>query len=667
VLLFAAAVGVLLAAHVVRAARHSLLFARGELPERFDLLLALSVGYVLNTLVPFRVGEAARALYIALRLRLRVAYVLATVAAERFSDVVVVAVIAGVLAASGGAGTGAVAARAAAAVLAGVAVLVVAGALLVQHVRRARRALWAAASVFNDSIRLGIVEFFATAAHLVTGGALFTGRYLAATAGMWALYLGAFELFARSAGLSLSAVSFALLGAPLRPLLNEAVAGRISPDNLALLTFTTIPVAVIAVYGFLRHGRAIGRSVKFVRRFGLMPGEIARPPVSRKFRNTSDYAAFLQAHFSAADQIVSTFVTEGTDDVVVHRLLPGGSDAVTAVVESGGTLTIRKLAAGGAGQKLGVQADWLRRHAAALPLPEVLGERRFPDRYHYDMPFTLSARDFYDVIHTAPVDASWGVLRDVVAHMDGFHRAHARGEAAPATVDAYLESKVRANARAVLDYATVVAGDEYTINGAAHRLSDWDCLLDLDWLRAQVRRRDTAVIHGDLTIENVIVCPERPRGWYLIDPNPENVLDTPLIDWAKLMQSLDLGYEGLNRGGTATVRRDGDGAAQISLAFTKSSAYARLEQSLTGELRAQLGPDGMREVAFHELVNYLRLTPYKIRHARHKAPVFFACTAVLLRRYRDTYGDDGRGPATTGPARTTQSAHGTAGVEFAGG
>ena len=43
-LLFGAAVCVLLCAHAVRAIRHSFLFAKEDLPERFALLLALSWG-----------------------------------------------------------------------------------------------------------------------------------------------------------------------------------------------------------------------------------------------------------------------------------------------------------------------------------------------------------------------------------------------------------------------------------------------------------------------------------------------------------------------------------------------------------------------------------------------------------------------------------------------
>jgi hypothetical protein len=96
-LLFGAAVSVLLCAHTARAIRHSFLFAKEELPERFGLLLALSVSYALNAIVPFRIGEVVRALFIAVRLRLRLPYVLATVVAERFADLVAVAVIATLL------------------------------------------------------------------------------------------------------------------------------------------------------------------------------------------------------------------------------------------------------------------------------------------------------------------------------------------------------------------------------------------------------------------------------------------------------------------------------------------------------------------------------------------------------------------------------------------
>ena len=627
-LVFGAAVSVLLCAHVMRAIRHSFLFAKGDLPERFGLLLALSVSYALNALVPFRIGEIVRGLFIAARLRLRLPYVLATIVAERFADLPAVACIALGLVLVGS--ESAPALLRPAALLASAAILIAAGALLVRRVDAVRRLVWRCASVFNDSIRLTIVEFIWTASSFLTGGPLLSRRFLAATVVMWSLYLSSYWLFARALSASLGEVSLLLLGAPLKPLIGELLAGGVSRTSLALVLFTSVPVAVVILYGFVRQRREIQRSLGFMRRFGLVPAKASQSSIARRFRNSGDYAALMTAHFTATRQIVSAFAGEGMEDVIVHRILPGGSDAVTAVVEVKGELSIRKLATADAGRKLSVQVAWLREHAASLPLPAILSDEWHGERYHYDMPYALSARDLYDVIHTSPVESSKDVLRGIVEEMAAFHARHRMTDATDAVVDEYLERKVRANAGDILVFARGLVQEEYTINGDPYLLSEWNCLLDRGWLGQQVRCRDTSVIHGDLTIENIIATPHEEQRWYLIDPNPVNIFETPLIDWAKLMQSLNLGYEAMNRGGAATSN-----GSDVRLVLARSNAYAQLHEHLCALLSARVGPEGMREIAFHELVNYLRLLPYRLRSAPTQGLTFFACTSLLLRRYRE--------------------------------
>src|SRR4029079_10506809 len=119
--------------------------------------------------------------------------------------------------------------------------------------------------------------------------------------------------------------------------------------------------------------------------------------MSERFRNRGDFAALLSARFAASREIVASFADESMGEVVVHRILPGGSEAVTAVVETKGNLSIRKVATGRAAEKLTEQVRWLRRHASALPVPAVIGEAWYGARFHYDMPFNLSASDFYEV------------------------------------------------------------------------------------------------------------------------------------------------------------------------------------------------------------------------------------------------------------------------------
>ena len=63
-----------------------------------------------------------------------------------------------------------------------------------------------------------------------------------------------------------------------------------------------------------------------------------------------------------------------------------------------------------------------------------------------------------------------------------------------------------------------------------------------------------------------------------------------------------------------------------------------LHDTVTRQLTALLGERAMREVAFHEIVNFLRLTPYRRRSSSQQGVTFFACTSMLLRRYRERYG-----------------------------
>jgi hypothetical protein len=629
--LFMSAVTVLFGAHVLRASRQGLLFGREQLPGRFDLLLALSLSFALNALFPFRVGELVRVLFIGMRLRLRLAQVAATVAAERTSDLMAVAGIATAIAIWSPEIEPV--ARGAAVALALAAILIVAASVALQRLSGVRRFVWRLASVFNDRIRVGVVEFAWETSRLVVGGPILSARFLIVSVGMWACYLASYALLARALNIAFAGIAIALLGAPLRSLMHElVVAGGLSTTSAALALFTAIPVVVVLAFGAVRQRRPIRRSWKFIQRFGLEQSQ-SLPTMAGAFRQAADYDAFLLAHFSASEGTVSALVLEAMDDIVVHRFLPGGSDAVTAVVEVEGTLRIRKLATGSAAEKLRVQAEWLRAQATALSMTEVISERAYPGKYHFDMPYRLTARDCYDVVHTAPRSFSEGILSDIIEELAAFHRTHASGKAPAEVIDAYLARKVVKNASEIREFVDAFVDERYTINGEPYSLAEWDCFRDIGWLRAQIECSDTSIVHGDLTIENIIVCPEVARGWYLIDPNPENIFETPLIDWAKLMQSLNLGYESLNRSASSTLH---DSA--IRLVLSRSNAYAVLHDTVTRQLTTLLGERAMREVAFHEIVNFLRLTPYRRRSSLQQGITFFACTSMLLRSYRERYG-----------------------------
>lgn len=614
------AVASLMLGHVLRALRHATLFPARTQPGSFHLTVGLSLAYVIDALLPFRVGEVARSAYVSARAGQSFGMVCATVIVERLSDLAVVAAILFGLVLLSGDRT----LMASAAGMALMALALFAAAGLIDRSSRARSLYWSAASVFNERVRLTLVETAWTATKLICAASLLRPRYLLLTGLMWTAYLFAYALLAAAIGMDLPSVTVTLLASPFSPLLGMPSFA----SDLALVTSLT--AILILVAGLLADAVGMRDTIRSL--FGLcMPKAQLQLALSgHSFAEPTDYGAILDAHFTGRASTVAHFGLYGLDGAIVRHLLPGGSDAITAVVDTDQGLAIRKFANGDAGRRLQDQVRWLGDHKDELPLAEVVSQRRFASKFHYDMPFLSSARDLYDAVHIMPPADSRRLLEDVVGHVGRWHANHAAGACPDEALSAYIDRKIIGNARAALDFARARLPESYRINGVAHGLGEWDCLLDGAWAGAQMPSRATGVIHGDLTIENIIVCPERPRGWYLIDPNPGNLFDTPLIDWSKLMQSLNLGYEALNRGTPARVQGD-----EIDVMFHRSRVYSDLHSGLREQLRERLGADGLRQVAFHEIVNYLRLIPYKIRQNPAAAMTFFASASLLLRRYKD--------------------------------
>lgn len=611
----------LLAAHAVRAFRWSLLFPRGHAePDQRGLLLSLGIGYAVNAIIPLRIGEIVRAAAAARLRRTRFVEVLATVTAERLSDVALVTLFVSCMALAGGESSPPAMALAYAASFAALALF----AMALRGSATLRRALWNAAGIFNPRIRLGIADFMWSTSEILVGGALVRWQFTVATFAMWSMYLAAYAAFAAAIGVPVEAVAGALLLQPFDSFLVEGASEAIASADLR--TFVLTPVLLIL-------GGSLARRTPKRPRFALR-GPRPHFASRTRYQTPSGYDDFLDALFSDARSAVSGFGMRAVDDCIVHGFYHGGSEALTALVETHDRMLIRKFGLGTAALKLKQQADWLQRHGSGeVPLVPVLNPRSAAGAFSYDMPLWPRTSAFYETIHSSPLDDSSRTLLRVLGSIDVLHGKHRADSACRSALDEYCTRKITANAVQIGSLARSALGrDEYRINGVTHHFDEWRLFEDGDWLAGQLRNRAQATIHGDLTVENIVVAPELEDGFYLIDPNPENIFDSPLIDWAKMMQSLHLGYEALNRSAHAAPV-DGE----IVLPIARSEAYARLHQLLESEIVSRFSADALREVYFHELVNYLRLTPYKFRQSAERGMAFFACTSMLLRRYREAY------------------------------
>jgi Lysylphosphatidylglycerol synthase TM region/Phosphotransferase enzyme family len=625
-----AAAGLLLVAHIVRAARWALLFPSTYLTQRYNLLLGLGIGYLIDTVVPLRIGELARILLVHRRDRIRLSHVAATVFIERVTDLLVVGCI--LAAAILLRGTRPTLSWAAPVSMVIGALLALTAAYLVRHLVSVRRAVWRAASLFNERLRVEVADFCWSAAEIATGPTLVSWRFVTASLVMWTLYLSAYYTLGAAAGVSPLHVVNVLLNKPLGALIGNVSAGETMHVTVLLVAFAVLPILIIVLYGTLPEQRRLASRLQALRAHGT--SGVAAPPAARKrFEAAHTYDYFLTSLFSGANQFIAGFSLD-VGDCIIHKFFNGGSDAVTALVTVDQRLVIRKFATGSAARKLRVQAEWLRQHCqSVLPLVDVAAEQQISATYLYDMPLVTPSNDFYDVIHTSPPAHSSALLKRIVEQLDAFHSSTRSGESDDDTIGRYLSVKAVHNAQTALSLAqSMITTPSFVINGKSYDFEAWERLLDASWLAGQIRDRTTSCVHGDLTIENIVIAPGYPLGFFIIDPNSENIFDSPLIDWAKLMQSLHLGYETLNQGITCTIEDN-----VVRLADKRSQTYAQLHRLLEAEACARLGPDALREIYFHEIVNYLRLTSYKIRQSPTRGFGFFACTTILLDRYCERF------------------------------
>lgn len=633
----ALAIIAVLVGHTIRAVRWGMLLPEHYARHRFDLLVALALGYAANALMPFRLGEILRAATATVRIRgERKDQALATIAAsilvERMTDLPIAALL---LLAYG------ISYAAPAGLLVALAVLVAAG-LAVHRRPEARRVLWILTLPFNHAVRLGLAHCAWEYGQAIANRVYLRPRYIAASLLMWLSYLCAYGALGVAVHQQAAETVRIFLANPLTPLLSQvADASAAGFDLVAMsivIVFALLPVAAILAFG----ARELRQSVRggidaFQRRLDERSGPTLRRTgavltTRERYREQSVYDAFLNDLFSGRGALTTRFSLALPENAVVHRFFHGGSDALTGLVEQAGTLRITKFAINGAARKLQEQVDWLdRARANGLSVTECSQPEATGEGARYEMPLVIPANDFYDVIHTGAADRSAAMLTALIGRVEAHHRA-SRGVAGESAVQAYLTSKAIQNHDTIVAFLKGRLGTNFTLNGEAARIEDFARLADAAWLRAQVTRLETADIHGDLTIDNVIATPSREAGYYLIDPNPDNLFNSPLIDWAKLMQSLHLGYEAVNRLIPPTGR---DG---LVVPLIRSQRYAELHDVLEAGLRERLGADGLREVYFHEIVNYLRLTPYKIRQNPDKGLVFAGATLILLKRYTQRFG-----------------------------
>jgi hypothetical protein len=612
---------------IFRAVRWQILLPNDSNTEKRGLLLYVSIGSLLNALLPFRVGDLMRASLLSRNSNIRFSASLASIVIERMTDVLVILLaifILSILRMNEGIEINAW--------IITLPVSVIGVWLAIKYIPKTRETIFTFSSIWNQKIQLQVLDFFWAISTQLNHARFFSKLYIITTVIMWFFYFGAYYFFFSSLQtISLSQLFNIFHGNPFTSVLSMRL---IEHNNFEVLASTALflltPIFASLFYSSVFFSKNIYKnSLKSFSNFSQYISLINHG-VPSQFSTINPYNSFLISHFSGQDKTLKNLGLAGFKNSKITRIFLGGSNAITAIIENNSSIKIRKVAHITDRERLHDQYEWLIKNKTLIPVTNAFNWTSDGECCYYEMPYEYKSLDMYEWTHIVDVQDSISMLTNIINELNIYHNNTLIVKASDRYLEEYLTNKVLNNIKTiksvVSDYLDI---SNYKINGVKYSVSEWDFLLSSN-LANYFTYNSQVQIHGDLTIENIII--KENGDWYLIDPNPSKNYSTALMDWAKLLQSLNKGYENLNRYVSCLVANDG-----IEFINQRSDKYQALHNLVISSIKVNFPNNGVREADLHEIIHYLRLIPYKFSSGSESGLLFFAITCILIREFKIKY------------------------------
>lgn len=613
-------------AHIIRMNRWQLFIKTYEKPDFRNLINALSIGYLLNFFLPFKLGDIVRALIAGRKMKNGYGFSLATVIIDRCLDIIVVGTVFVVLFLIN---PNEIAVCTSIMYIAVAAFIILVAAFAWIYRKPVKKGIRLVASIFNEALEFKAMKFFWS---LIWGGVdiikkISRVKLVLYTIEMWGLYILSYVCFSKFltmySPVDINWINiFYILFAK-----NSIQIGNIKSlsENTMLLYSQTswlalyliLPSIMILLLSFFVKNIPASKDEKYL---NLIP-----------HLNTEERLSFLETYFSGEKSNYIQNYLKINQDILILRDYSAGSNATTMLCLDNDKNFFRKYAIDMESNKLYEQIEWLLKYKDILPLCEIIGYEREGEYCYYDMNYESNAVGMFEYAHSMPREKAWSILQEVIECLENTLYTVNLKYADEMTVSRYIERKVTANIDKIINakwLKTLMEYEDIIINGETYKnLPYYFQYMDKGHLYKIFKDDICSAIHGDLTIENII-CTRNACGrdnWYIIDPNTGNVHDSPNLDYGKLLQSIHGGYEFLMA--TKNVEIDKN---KINFTYTKSEAYTYLFKSLDEYMNQKFSYERVRSIYYHEIVHWLRLMPYKIEKNGKRVLLFYAGMLMVM-------------------------------------
>lgn len=620
------AISLICIAHIVRTLRWELFVKTYEKPNTKNLLQSLSIGYFINSFIPFKAGDLVRAWISGRKMKNGRGFALATVIVDRYLDILVVGILFAIFSAFNLDSADSVW------FYMFLAVGVLAVTLLVYILRGyVKKILKNIAGIFNARIEIRLLRFFWSLIWSFKDifKKISKTQLLLETLGMWILYLTSYYCFAaflshQGSNMNWLDVFYMLFT---KNSIHVGSLGAITVTQGMLNTqmiwtgiYLFAPIVILFVISLCLKSKNDGSVDSEESYLNLIPQ-----------LDEDERRNFLETYFSNERREYIESYLKINQNILIIRDYSAGSNATTMLCMNNGKNFFRKYAFGADGDKLYQQIEWLQRFKDIIPLPDIMQYQKQDNFCYYDMPYDSQAVGLFDYAHSMPKENAWKFIKKATECLENSLYKVNQRPAEKATIDEYIKSKVNKNLDKIMNakyLKRLMEYDDIIINGRSfHNLPYYLQYLSEEHL-SDIFKNDTySEIHGDLTIENII-CTRNADGeddFYIIDPNTGNVHDSSNLDYGKLLQSIHGGYEFLMATKNVSIERN-----RINFVFTKSEAYTYLYDMLDKYMREHFAKERVKSIYYHEIIHWLRLMPYKIEKNGKRVLLFYAGMLMVM-------------------------------------
>jgi hypothetical protein len=355
---------------------------------------------------------------------------------------------------------------------------------------------------------------------------------------------------------------------------------------------------------------------------------------------------FLGSYFQSQPLVNILHRMSMKENFSIISFFTGGSNALTILVKQDSRLFVKKICLAGYEIKLKNQATWLEKNQHHPEIVKLINTRFNSEYFEINLEYLYDTMTFFDFIHEKPLEDSthvietvWNVLAikiyDTRKVVDNFSQIEKY-----LTINFTERLAIAANLSKRISEAKDFQGS-LVINGVECKNISEIFPQIMSHPRARFvlgRFTKTNQCHGDLTIDNILVRDPKSPGDFampiLIDPSDDNEIRGPLMDAARMSQSLSGGYEFLLNEQKEINPEIIEGKFHINFNDVISDKYFRLSQHFRTSIMVKyLTSEEIMSMDFHVAILFGRMLSHRVLIDDKTSLIYYAKATLFLNQF----------------------------------